>query len=106
MFKMLQKEKACLAIVLYFASAKELKRRRWAKKWYLKQGEFTRENLLRELNLSEPRDNQNCLRMNNDSVNELLEMIKPIITFNNYLRNSTFKNPLLSPIIIFSVEYT
>jgi len=38
------------------------------------------ENLLRELKLSEPSDYQNILRMNNDSFNELLEMISPIIT--------------------------
>jgi len=56
---MSKKRKACLAIVLYFASAKEPKRRRWAKEWYLKREEFTSENLLRELKLSEPRDYQN-----------------------------------------------
>lgn len=75
---MSKKRKACLAIVLYFATAKEPKRRRW--EWYLKREEFTSENLLRELKLSEPRDYQNFLRMNNDSFNELLEMISPIIT--------------------------
>ena len=57
---MSQKRKACLAIVLYFASTKEPKRRRWAKEWYSKREEFTikkySENLLRELKLSEPRD--------------------------------------------------
>lgn len=52
---MSQKRKACLAIGLYFASAKEPKRPRWAKEWYLKREEFTSENLLRELKLSEPR---------------------------------------------------
>lgn len=41
----------------------------------MEREEFTSQNLIRELKPSESRDCQNFLRMNNDSFNELLEMI-------------------------------
>jgi len=89
---MSQKRKPCLAIVLYFSSIKEPKRRRWSKEWYLKRSEFTSKNLLRNLKLSEPRDYQHFLRMN-DTFNELLEMILPMITKQDtVMRKSIFSN--------------
>lgn len=85
----MSKRKACLAIILYFSSIKEPKRRRWSKDWYLKRSEFTSENLLCDLKLSEPNDYQNYLRMNNDTFNELLEIISPVISKQNtVMRNA------------------
>lgn len=69
-----------MEIILYFLPIKKPKRRSWSKEWYLKRSEFASENLLRDLKLNELWDYQKNVCVNNDTFNELLEMILPIIT--------------------------
>jgi len=57
-------EASCLAIALAVCfKKKEKKKRRWIKDWLKKRNEYTHENLLKDLRLSEPSDFQNFLRL-------------------------------------------
>jgi hypothetical protein len=49
-------ETSCLAVCL-----KKKKKRRWMKEWLKKRDEYTHEDLLKDLRLSEPKDFQNAL---------------------------------------------
>jgi hypothetical protein len=55
-------EASCLAIALAVCLKKEEKKRRWMKEWLKKRNEYTHENLLKDLRLSEPSDFHNFLR--------------------------------------------
>ncbi|GFO24820.1 hypothetical protein PoB_005132500 [Plakobranchus ocellatus] len=68
--------------VLAFALALRRKtkkkiRRKWAKNWFLKRKKFGHSKLLDELRCSEPSDFRNFLRMDEDSFDELLELVRP-----------------------------
>jgi hypothetical protein len=53
-------EASLLAIALAVClKKKEKKKRRWMKEWVEKRNEYTHENLLKDLRLSEPSDFQN-----------------------------------------------
>jgi hypothetical protein len=60
----------------------EKKKCRWMKEW-IKKNEYTHENLLKELRLSEPSGFQNFLRLDATSFDELLQMITPRIEKRN-----------------------
>jgi hypothetical protein len=77
-------EGSCLAISLAVCLKKE-KKRRWMKEWLKKSNEYTNENLLKDLRLSEPSDFQNFLRLDASSFDELLKMITPRIEKRNIL---------------------
>jgi hypothetical protein len=66
-------EAGFLAIVLAVCLKKE-KQRRWMKEWLKKRNEYTHENLLKDLRLSEPSDSQNFLRLD-ATFDELLKMV-------------------------------
>ena len=53
------------------------------KEWLKKRNEYTHENLLNDLRLSEPSDFQNFLRLDATSFDELLKMITPRIEKGN-----------------------
>jgi hypothetical protein len=78
-------EAGCLAISLTVCLKKEKKKRRWMKEWLKKSNEFTNENLLIYLRLSEPRDFKNFLRLDATLFDELLKMITPRIQKRNIL---------------------
>lgn len=59
------------------------KRRVWCKKWLLQRHIHSHMNLLNELRTTEPLDFKNYLRMDEDSYNKLLHLIRPIITKQN-----------------------
>jgi hypothetical protein len=58
---------------------KEKKERRWMKEWLKKRSEYTHENLLKDLRLSEPGVFQNFLRLDAKSFDELPKIITPRI---------------------------
>lgn len=77
-------EASCVVIALLCAKKKkERKDRIWMKEWYKKRSEYTHERLLNELRLSEPNDFQNFLRLDGESFDELLKMVKPKIEKQN-----------------------
>jgi hypothetical protein len=52
-------EAGCLAMTLAVClKKKKKKKRRWMKEWLKKRNEYTHENLLKDLRLSEPSDFQ------------------------------------------------
>jgi hypothetical protein len=68
-------ESSCLAMALAVFLKKNEKERRWMKVWLKKRNEYTHENLLKDLRLSEPSDFQNFLRLDATSFDELLKMV-------------------------------
>jgi coproporphyrinogen III oxidase-like Fe-S oxidoreductase len=68
-------EASCLAIALAVCLKKKEKQRRWMKEWLKKRNEYTHENLLKDLRLSEPSDFQNFLRLDATSFDELLKIV-------------------------------
>jgi hypothetical protein len=55
------------------------------KDWLKKSNEYTNENLLKYLRLSEPSDFQNVLRLDATSYDELIKIITPRIEKRNIL---------------------
>jgi hypothetical protein len=76
-------ETSCLAIALAVCLKKKKKKRRWMKECLKKRNEYTHENLLKDLRLSEPSDFQNFLRLDATSFDDLLKMIMPRIEKTN-----------------------
>lgn len=75
-----KKKASCVAIALVIAlKKKEKKKRRWMKEWFKKRNEYTHENLLSELRISEPTDFRNFLRLDGTLFDELLRMVIPEI---------------------------
>jgi hypothetical protein len=73
---LLNTEASCLAIALAVCLRnKEKKKHRWMKEWLKKRNEYTHENLLKDLRLSEPSDFQNFLRLDATSFDEMLKMV-------------------------------
>jgi hypothetical protein len=70
----------------------EKKKRRWMKEWLKKRNEYTHENLLKDLSLSEPNDFQNFLRLDATSFDELQKMVTPRIE----KRNTTTRDAIPS----------
>ncbi|XP_039967931.1 protein ANTAGONIST OF LIKE HETEROCHROMATIN PROTEIN 1-like [Bactrocera tryoni] len=67
------------------------------KVWYQKRKQFTHENLLNELKLSNKSDYHQFLRMDSETFNELLTMVKPIIEKQNtVMREAIAPNMRLS----------
>jgi hypothetical protein len=60
------------------------------KEWLKKRNEYTHENLLKDLRLSEPSDFQHFLRLDATSFDELLKMITPRIE----KRNTTMRDAI------------
>ena len=60
------------------------------KEWLKERNEYTQENLLKDLRLSEPIDFQTFLRLDATSFDELLKImtprIAPFIHFNSFLK--------------------
>jgi hypothetical protein len=76
-------EAGCLAISLAECLKKE--KRRWMKEWLKKSNEFTNENLLKYLRLSEPSDFKNFLRLDATLFDEMLKMVTLRIEKRNIL---------------------
>ena len=69
-------ESHCLAIALAVClKKKEKKKCRQMKDWLRIRNEYTHENLLKDLRLSEPSDFQNFLRLDATSFDELLKLL-------------------------------
>ena len=84
-------EARCLAIALALSlKRKEKKKRRWMKEWLKRRNEYTHENILKDLRLSEPSDFQNFLRLDTTSFDELLKVITPRIE----KRNTTIRDAI------------
>jgi len=75
------RRKACIAIILAFSipSKRITNRKRWVKEWISKRNKYCHLNLLKEIQLSDPKDYQNYFRMNIDIYNKLLSMVEPLI---------------------------
>jgi hypothetical protein len=69
---------------------KEEKKRRWMKEWLKKRKEYTHENLLKDLRLSEPSDFQHFPRLDATSFDELLKMVTSRIE----KRNTTMRDAI------------
>jgi len=61
------------------------------KEWLKNRNEYTHENLLKDLRLSQPSDFQNFLQLETTSFDELLKIIKPRIEE----RNTTMRDAIL-----------
>lgn len=59
------------------------KKRIWCKNWYKNRNKYSHINLLKELEIEEPGDLYNYLRMNIESFQFLLQLIEPKITKQN-----------------------
>ena len=68
-----------LALALALQRKTKQKKRKWAKNWFLQRKEFGHSKLLDELRCTEPSDFRIFLRMNEDSFDELLELVRPFI---------------------------
>jgi hypothetical protein len=68
----------------------EKKKRRWMKELLKKRNEYTHENLLKDLRLSEPSDFQKFLQLDATSFDELLKMVTPRIE----KRNTTMRDAI------------
>lgn len=78
-------EASCVAIALAVTleMKKSKKKRKWTKEWYRRRTEYTHENLLNDLRLSEPNDFRDILRLDGPLFGELLKMIAPRIEKRN-----------------------
>ena len=78
-------ETACVALAVAKSVRKKLekRRRRWMKEWFKKREEYTHENLLNDLRITEVEDNRLFLRIDVAAFEELLAMIKPKIEKQN-----------------------
>ena len=64
------------------------RRRKWAQQWYLCRERFGHTHLLNELRNSEPDVYKTFLRMDGESFDELLELVRPYITKENTVMRS------------------
>lgn len=77
-----KKKAAILATVLLLLDEHNKKekrrkqRRKWCKDWLLKRNTYSHMNLLKDLRKTEPIDFKNYLRMDNNSYNALLNLVK------------------------------
>ena len=78
-------ETACVALAVAKSVRKksEKRRRRWMKEWFKKREEYTHENLLNDLRITEVEDYRLFLRVDVAAFEELLAMIKPKIEKQN-----------------------
>ena len=72
---------AFLAITLVALKRKKdgKRKRRWSKEWYKMRNRFTHEQLLNVLREKEPEDYKNFLRMDPESFDILLNLVRPMI---------------------------
>jgi hypothetical protein len=103
-------EASCLAMALAVClKNKEKKKRRWMewlKKKKKKRNEYTYENLLVDVRLSEPSDFQNFPRLDATSFDELLKMVTSRIEkSNSTMRDTIPQSQLLSITILLSLYF-
>lgn len=94
-----EKRKACVAIILAFSipSKRITNRKRWVKEWIAKRKQYCHLNLLKEIQISDPKDFQNYFRMNVHIYNKLLSMVEPLITkMDTNMRESISPNERLA----------
>ena len=77
-----------LALGLALKRTQKRKRRKWAQQWYLCRERFGHVPLLNELRISEPDVFKNFLRMDGESFDKLLDLVRPYITKENTVMRS------------------
>ncbi|XP_074027870.1 uncharacterized protein [Leptinotarsa decemlineata] len=65
-----------LTLVALNKRKKEKRKRRWSKEWYKMRNRFSHDHLIRFLRISEPDDYRNFLRMDGESFDYLLELVR------------------------------
>lgn len=80
---MKNKEKACLALILFCASKRRVNRKRWMKEWLKKRQSYTHINLLNEIIVTNEDDYKNYFRMSGNTFNMLLGLVRPYMTRQN-----------------------
>jgi hypothetical protein len=89
-------EASCLAMALALC-LRNKEKRRWMKEWLKKKrNEYTHENLLEDLRLSQLSDFQNFPRLDATSFDELLKMVTSIEKRNTTMLDATPPSQLLS----------
>lgn len=75
------RRKAYIAIILALSipSKRITNRKRWVKEWISKRKKYCHLNLLKEIQLPDPKDYQNYFRTNINIYNKLLSMVEPLI---------------------------
>ncbi|KAJ8963132.1 hypothetical protein NQ318_018597 [Aromia moschata] len=68
-----------LTLVALKRKKQQKKKRRWSKEWYKMRNRFTHEHFANFLRDSEPEDYRNFLRMDQESFDYLLELVRPDI---------------------------
>ena len=86
----LYKRKAIALLLLAEADeiedvTRRAKKRYWSKPWYLQRGVSSHISLLKEINETNPEDYKNYFRMNNETFNDLLSLVKDYIVKQNTL---------------------
>jgi len=92
-----EQQKACIGIILALSIPNNKrvlrKRKRWVKQWISKRRQYTHLNVIKEVQLSDPKDFINYFRMDIDNYNKLLSMVAPLITImNTNMRESISAN--------------
>ena len=87
------------ALALGFAlkSRKKRRRQKWAQQWYLMYERFGCTRLLHELRINEPSVYENFLRMDGETFDELLGLLRPFITKKKKKRTHTVMRSAISP---------
>lgn len=96
-----EQQKACIGIILALSIPNNKrvlrKRKRWVKQWISKRRQYTHLNVIKEVQLSDPKDFINYFRMDIDNYNKLLSMVAPLITkMNTNMRESISANERLA----------
>ncbi|KAL5010576.1 hypothetical protein ScPMuIL_012881 [Solemya velum] len=68
-----------VGIILSLDKRERKRKQYWSKRWFLRKQTFGHAKLLDELRLNQPEDFRNFLRMDEESFNELLWLITPLI---------------------------
>lgn len=74
---------AIIAGAALILSDEKKKKRIWCKEWYKNRNKYSHINLIKELEIDEPGDLYNYLRMDQESFEFLLQLIAPKITRQN-----------------------
>lgn len=73
------KKKAVTALLIFFATKRNVKRKRWIKDWLNKKQRYGHVELLKEIAITDQSDFFNYFRMNHDKYIKLSEMVQPYL---------------------------
>lgn len=75
----MNKEKACISLLVFCASKRTVIRKRWVKDWITRRERYSHVTLLREISLSDSTDYCNYFRMDIHTFHTLKDMLEPLL---------------------------